>query len=159
MSHSVFKIRRGPVLPDPHTPSNTPRYHTAIFVQDSHGSGGYDHHVTGDLVTGMKYEVKRNLTPKDDETFFDKTFIGHVPVSCYPESFEKVLKGCKPPGKQKAFNVKTMRTEPCKEDGGFYGEGETVPRLVKCTEWIDEQAIPVLTDARMLLVWDGRVPV
>ncbi|ELR04971.1 hypothetical protein VC83_02858 [Pseudogymnoascus destructans] len=37
-----------------------------------------------------------------------------------------------------------MRAEQMKAEGSFYEPGEGRPRMVKCTEWTVEQAIPAL---------------
>ena len=54
------------------------------------------------------------------------------------------------PGRQKAFNPRTMSTEPVKPDGGFYEDGKPRVGLRKCIEWTLEQAIPALEEGGIL---------
>src|SRR2546423_2374237 len=56
MSFNAFKARYSIAIPDPEMPG--PRYHTVIFVATNSDGSGFIHHVTGDLVTGMRYERK-----------------------------------------------------------------------------------------------------
>lgn len=140
--YNAYKVRDGPVLSDPDVPGT--RYHTKIFVETSADGSGRIQHVTGDLVSGMHYETKPGTRPEDAETFYRKDLIGTVLTSLYPAAVDEVCAAQPPPLRQKAFNVRTMRTEPCKPDGSFYGEGEQRPALFKCTEWIEQRAVPAL---------------
>jgi hypothetical protein len=47
----VYKVQYKLGIQDPDF--NYTRYHTVIFVKPDADGGGYIHHVTGDLVTGM----------------------------------------------------------------------------------------------------------
>ena len=57
-----------------------------------------------------------------------------------------------PPPRQKAFNVKTMKTEPIKlwHPLTFYDSGEARAPLKKCTEWVEQDAIPALLEHGIL---------
>ena len=145
---NVYKVRDGPVIADPDMPGT--RYHTFIYVETDFGGSGFKHHVTGDLVAGMHYERKKEQRPEESETFHDKQSLGSVTVSAYPACFDSILANLAPPPRQKAFNPATMRTEPVKPDGTFCSNDEARPRLVKCTEWIEVQAIPALYGAGAL---------
>ncbi|KAL5349914.1 hypothetical protein ACLOAV_004948 [Pseudogymnoascus australis] len=129
-------------MPDPDMPS--PRYHNVIFVETEADGSGAVHHVIGDITSGMTYATRREGRPEDSEIFVQKEFIGTVESAIYPEKIHAVLKTLPPPPKQKKFNIKTMKTEQMKDDGSFYEPGEMRPRMVKCTEWTVEQAIPAL---------------
>lgn len=139
---NVFKVQDGPVLSDPDLPGT--RYHTVIFVETQPDGSGHKHHVTGDLVTGMHYEVQEIGRPEDSETLHDKEFLGTVLATTYASSFSSTCRAQPPPQRQKAFNAQTIRTEPCKPDGTFYEPGEPRPPLFKCTEWTEQRAIPAL---------------
>jgi hypothetical protein len=146
--YDVYKVRYGPVLADPDVPGT--RYHTVIFVQTETDGRGYIHHVTGDLVTGMRYERKPGSRPENSHTFHDKTLLGRVAKSKYPAELDRVCQAQPAPPRQKAFNTKTMKTEPVKPDGTFYGPGDPRPKLVKCTEWTENQVIPALQRGGLL---------
>lgn len=130
------------VMQDPDMP--IPRYHNVIFVEIEADGSGVVHHVTGDITSGMVYATRREGRPEESEIFVRKEFIGTVESTTYPKKINEVLEALPPPPKQKKFNIKTMRTEQMKADGSFYEPGESRPRMVKCTEWTVEQAIPAL---------------
>lgn len=143
--YDVYKVRHGPVMADPDVPGI--RY---IFVQTRLDGTGYIHHVTGDLVTGMRYEKKRGSRPEDSQSFHDKTLLGRVAKSKYPAELDRVCQAQPAPSRQKAFNTKTMKTEPVKPDGTFYGPGDPRPRLIKSTEWTEDRVIPALRRGGLL---------
>ncbi|KAF2163187.1 hypothetical protein M409DRAFT_26630 [Zasmidium cellare ATCC 36951] len=147
--YKAFKVRYHMTLSDPDMPS--PRYHTIIFIETNKDLSGHVHHVIGDIVTGMKYQSTDRERPETDEAFFDKEFIGYVASETYPKAVDDVCERLPPPPKQKGFNVRTMRTEPMRPDGTFYGIGEARPSLIKCTEWTEGQAIPTLRQSGVLL--------
>ena len=117
-----------PIPSDDATPTNT----------------GTIHEVTGDLVSGMHYHTRRSPPPTSDPLLHDRTLLGTVSSEDYPQRFGDVCRSQEPPGRQKKFNVATMRTEPVRGGGGFYAEGEERGRLRKCTEWTEEQLVPAL---------------
>ncbi|TKA25448.1 hypothetical protein B0A50_06315 [Salinomyces thailandicus] len=146
---NVFKVRYGPVMSDPDVPG--PRYHTVVFVETKPLDGsGRIHHVTGDLVVGMHYDVRPSRRPEESRTYYAKEFLGTVASASYPASFNSVCSTQRAPPRQKAFNPKRMRTEQVKPDGTFYEPDEARPRLIKCTEWTESQAIPALQQARLI---------
>jgi hypothetical protein len=112
-------------------------------VETQDDKSGYIHHVVGDLVGGMRYEQKAALQPEQSQTFHAKQLLGRVEERNYPR-VHAICVQQPPPGKQKRFNPKTMRTEPIKPNGDFYEPGEPRPKLIKCTEWTLEGAIPAL---------------
>ncbi|KAJ5332899.1 hypothetical protein MYU51_008861 [Penicillium brevicompactum] len=150
--YPVYKVKFKLSIQDPDMPS--PRYHTILFVETNERGPrtGIKHHVTGDIVTGMRYEPTIIDDPQSDENLFSKELIGHTQALNYPKSWNDILKSLPVPPKQKAFNCKTMKTEPVKtwEPLIFYGAGERRRPLVKCTEWIENQAVPMLINAGIL---------
>ncbi|KAJ9293160.1 hypothetical protein DTO271G3_8104 [Paecilomyces variotii] len=160
MSYPVYKIKSNLAVQDPDMPQ--PRYHTIIFVEtnpDRLGSG-IKHHVTGDIVSGMCYESV-HFNPNDPEIFesiHSKELVGYTAISAYPHVWEQVLTNIPPPGKQKAFNVKTMKTEPVKSWDPiitFYDPGEPRRQLMKCTEWTERLAIPALKSSGLIQTEEG----
>ncbi|KAL2862532.1 uncharacterized protein BJX67DRAFT_366190 [Aspergillus lucknowensis] len=151
--HDVSLARFTLAVQDPDTPG--PRYHTGIFVKTAEDGGGVFHQVTGDItsVDGMQYTPTHEPAPEISESFHSVEKIGVTPVEKYPHEWERVLRGVPPPPQQKAFNVKTMRTEPFKTRDPlmFYGPGEMRKSLVKCTEWTLERAIPALRREGLLI--------
>ncbi|KAK6499411.1 hypothetical protein TWF506_004038 [Arthrobotrys conoides] len=147
----VYRIENTLSIPDPDLP--TPRYHNKIFIktwEDGYKSGRTCH-VIGDLVSGMTYNTRIDQDPELDPMFFAKHFLGFLKPQDYPDRVNEVLEVLPPPGRQKSFNRERMRTEQHKSPGVFFEEGEERPRLVKCTEWIMEQAIPALVEAGVLI--------
>jgi hypothetical protein len=63
-------------------------------------------------------------------------------VEDYPGRSEEVLRGVKAPPKQRTFNTASMKIEQVKPDGTFYRDGEQRDGMWKCTEWVEEGAIP-----------------
>lgn len=106
--------------------------------------------MTGDIAIGMTYEVKEVSNPEQSESFHAKELLGKIRISDYPDALDGVCKACPPPGPQKKYNPKTNRTEPVKTDGAFYVDGEVRGKLVKCTEWTEDQVIPKLWAAGVL---------
>ena len=97
----------------------------------------------------MTYERRKGDWPELSESFYAKQLLGKV----RREDLQRVHEICQQqpaPGRQKAFNPKTMRTEPIKADGEFYEDGEPRETLRKCTELTLEQAIPARKDAGIL---------
>lgn len=154
MSHyPVFILKVRLAMQDPDMPS--PRYHTSIFVETgAQGQGsGIKHHVTGDIVQGMVYEAQPcHDDPTASEDVHSKVLIGRVDASSYPEAVNALLHTLPPPPKQKAFNIKTMKTEPVKlwMPLTFYDSGEAHAPLKKCTEWVEQDAIPALLEHSIL---------
>ncbi|EPE33465.1 hypothetical protein GLAREA_06478 [Glarea lozoyensis ATCC 20868] len=87
--------------------------------------------------------------PEWDDMFFEKQLLCHIGEECL-EKVEAALKGLRPPPKQKAYNLRTGKTEQFRPEGGLYEVGEPRPPLIKCTEWIEMQAIPALISAGIL---------
>jgi hypothetical protein len=106
----------------------------------------------------MKYESKEAERPEGSEAFHSKQLIGAVLASSYPTTVDEVCRALQPPGRQKAFNIQTGRTEPIKPDGTFYEPGEQRRPLFKCTEWIEQLAIPALRTAGAFETIDGIQP-
>lgn len=144
--YEVYLARYTLTLKDPDTPG--PRYHTAIFVKTTPDKSGILHHVRGDITSahGMEYIPEPKEFPEDSHNFHSVEKLGVTPVSKHPEDWEKVLRGVKAPHQQKAFNRKTMKTEPFKTliPLTFYEPGEPRNPLMKCTEWTLERAVPAL---------------
>ena len=84
---------------------------------------------TGDLVTNMRNEKKRGNRPKNSRTFHDRTFLGRVAKSKYPTEVDRTCQAQPTPPQRKAFNTKTMKTKPVKQDRTFYGPREPRPML------------------------------
>ncbi|KAK6338451.1 hypothetical protein TWF730_002511 [Orbilia blumenaviensis] len=149
--YPVYRIENKMTMPDPDMP--TPRYHNMIFIEtweDGYKSGR-TYHVIGDMVTGMTYNTRIDQDPELDKMFVAKHLLGTINVSDYPDRVNEILEALPAPGKQKSFNVKTMRTEQHKSPGVFYEPGEERPPMVKCTEWTLNQAIPALVDSGVLI--------
>ncbi|KAJ5774755.1 hypothetical protein N7457_009651 [Penicillium paradoxum] len=150
--YPVYKVKLKLAIQDPDMPS--PRYHTILFVQTNEPDprSGIKHHVTGDIVAGMHYEAAAYNDPEADENFVSKELIGHTRALNYPKNWNDILKSIPAPPKQKAFNKVTMRTEPIKswDPLVFYEPGEPRQPLIKCTEWIEDQAIPILINAGLI---------
>ncbi|KAL2847054.1 hypothetical protein BJX68DRAFT_240171 [Aspergillus pseudodeflectus] len=144
--YDVFLARYTLAIQDPDTPGT--RYHTGIFVVTSTHGSGVLHQVTGDVTSpgGMVYTPTSEPAPQESECFHSVEKLGVTPATRYPGDWEEVLRGIPPPPQQKAFNVRTMRTEPFKsrEPLVFYEPGEERKALVKCTEWTLERALPAL---------------
>ncbi|KAL9476111.1 hypothetical protein ACSS6W_005952 [Trichoderma asperelloides] len=154
----VYKLKFTLAIQDPDMPS--PRYHTVIFVQtnaDGKG-GGVKFHVTGDIVAGMYYESKPYHNPDTSRTLFSKELIGYTKAANFLQQWDAVLGTLQAPPKQKAFNVKTMKTEPVKSWSPltFYQPGEKRKPLVKCTEWTEGQAIPTLIQRGLINTTPGK---
>ncbi|CAG8221639.1 unnamed protein product [Penicillium salamii] len=150
--YPVYKVKFKLSIQDPDMVSH--RYHTILFVQSNEQGprSGIKHHVTGDIVTGMHYEPAKIQDPETDENFFSKEFIGNTRALNFPKNWNDILKSLPAPPKQKAFNRDTMRTEPVKtwEPLTFYEADELRRPLIKCTEWIENQAVPVLINAGLI---------
>lgn len=82
-THNVYSTQSHLAVQDPDTPG--PRYHTVIFVETDPASGsGFDHHVTGDLVTGMRYERRAAPRPEASATFHAMTWLWDGPRGAVP---------------------------------------------------------------------------
>ena len=123
------------------------RYHHAIFVETSSNNGDI-HHVTGDITSkgGMVYQCKPSTHPRTSKTFKSADLLGITSDEFYPDEWYRLLQSLETPPQQKAFNKKTMKTEPFKTlvPLTFYEKGEQRAPLKKCTEWTEETAIPAL---------------
>ncbi|KAL2811393.1 hypothetical protein BJX63DRAFT_399185 [Aspergillus granulosus] len=155
--YEVFLARYTLVFQDPDTPET--RYHTGIFVMTSKDGSGILHQVTGDVTSpgGMAYTPTAEPAPQEMESFHSVKRLGVTSADRYPSEWEEVLQGIPPPPQQKAFNAKTMRTEPfkTKEPLVFYKPGERRTPLVKCTEWTLERALPGLRERGLIVDKQG----
>ncbi|KAL4961127.1 uncharacterized protein BDV14DRAFT_204124 [Aspergillus stella-maris] len=148
-TYKAYLLRYVLTIQDPDLPQ--PRYHTTIFVETSLPSPSTFNTTTPPLGTGTIHQVTGDITSPSGMYYFPQPksdldaeqqphsieFIGVTPKSTYPENWDKLLRSIKPPGQQKMFNVKTMRTGPFKtlHPLTFYEEGEARRLLVECTEW------------------------
>ena len=55
-----------------------PRYHIVIFVIINSNGSKFIHHITGDLMTGMRYERKIGKIPEESGTFHSKELLGKI---------------------------------------------------------------------------------
>ena len=149
MSFNAFKARYSIAIPGPEIPG--PRYHTVIFVATNSDNSRFIHHVTGDLVTGMRYERKIGKIPEESGTFHSKELLGKIQATDYPARVDQVCTNQPPPPPQKRFNPKTNKAEQFKPDGTFYAPNEPREKMKKWTEWTEEQAIPALYASGVLL--------
>ena len=109
MSFNAFKARYSIAIPDPEMPG--PRYYTVIFVATNSDGSGFIHHVTGDLVTGMRYERKIGKIPEESGTFHSKELLGKIQATGYPARVDQVCITQPPPPPQKRTN-KTEQFKP-----------------------------------------------
>lgn len=149
----VFKLKFTLSITDPDMPQ--PRYHHIIFVESNpHDGSGFKFHVTGDVTSanGMQYQSIDYHDPKSSKTLFASEQLGWTDAANFKSRFDAVLKACPPPPQQKAFNTKTMKTEPFKTKSPltFYAPNEARKPLKKCTEWTEQQAIPALRAAGLI---------
>lgn len=148
-AYRVYKVQFPLTMKDPDITDPAPRYHNIIWVETVPGKNGIKHHVTGDLVKGMYYEGVAYHHPSNSKTkpaAFD--CLGYTDKS--PAEWDAFIKKNVPaPPPQKAFNTKTMKTEPFKLANPltFYAPGEPRKPLRKCTEWTNQDAIPKLKAA------------
>ncbi|KAE8146852.1 hypothetical protein BDV25DRAFT_161623 [Aspergillus avenaceus] len=144
--YEVYLARFNLAIQDPDLPA--PRYHTTIFVKTATNNDGTEHQVTGDITsaTGMTYFPQERSSPEYSQTIHSFEKLGVTPASRHPADWERVLRSLPAPPQQKAFNIRTMKTEPFKtlDPLVFYEPGESRRPLVKCTEWALERALPVL---------------
>lgn len=155
--YQVFLVKFTLSMQDPDLPGE--RHHTTLFVQTADDGSGTIHQVTGDITSkeGMYYFP----TPADDpicsEEFHSSQKLGITPKSTHPGLWNEALGSLPPPPQQKDFNIHTMKTEPFKTRHPltFYEPGEPRKRLVKCTEWTMESAIPTLVERGLLIRQDS----
>ncbi|KAL4862352.1 hypothetical protein BDV12DRAFT_178954 [Aspergillus spectabilis] len=148
--YAVYLAKFNLAMQDPDIPGI--RYHTTLFVKTGADDAGTIHHVTGDVTSasGMSYTPR----PHDpSEPFHSLEKLGVTSAASHPRGWERLLSSLPTPPQQKAFNIKTMRTEPFKTKSplAFYEPGETRKPLMKCTEWVLERALPALRDSGLLM--------
>jgi hypothetical protein len=121
MSHRVYKV----------ADLGAPRDHHAIFVDtnvDSQG-GGLKLHVTGNMQSGMTFEVRRAERPENSPGFVDKTLLGWVSADKV-HHIERICRGIEAPRKQ------------------FDGPKRLYPKepLRRCQEWTSEAIDALMAD-------------
>jgi hypothetical protein len=149
LTHPVYKIQYHLSLQDPSFTYT--RYHTVLFIETDPDGGGRNHHVTGDLASGMSYQSRVDRPLEQDETFHAREYLGRVHAADYPASVEKILAGLEPPGKQRVFSAAKMVYVRCEADRTVYEDDEEVPELAKCTEWTEGRVIPAMIQAGLIL--------
>lgn len=147
--YKAYRVRYKLGIQDPFMGSDT-RYHNVLFVETLANKGGQIFQVDGDLVSGMRYESKQEQDPNLSPALHEKIFLGYISTDDYPARLDQVLRTLPPPPRQRAFNVGTMRLEQIKPDGTFFAADESRPPFRKCTEWIEEQALPALDRYQLL---------
>lgn len=147
--YNVYKVQYTLAMQDPMMGNET-RYHNVLFVETQADGGGQNFHVTGDLISGMKYENKSGQNPELSRTYHAKTYLGRIRYEDYPVRLDQVLQTVPPPHRQRAFNPKTMATEQIKPDGSFYEVNEEKPPYIKSTEWTEQRALPALYQHQLL---------
>ncbi|RMJ26886.1 hypothetical protein PHISP_02255 [Aspergillus sp. HF37] len=150
--YEVYKVKYKLALQDPEETET--RHHTVLFIATDANGDGCIHEVVGDIVTGMAYQTRRDSQPESSPSFHDKEFLGLVAKTRYPGEVNRVCMALPPPHAQKRFNPTAARYEAFKPgyDGGvsFYARGEGRPKYFKCTEWVENRAIPALFEAGVL---------
>ena len=151
--YRVYRVREHLGLQDPDTDPNVTRYHNSIFVETNNNGSGTIYQVTGDVSSrcGMYYETNLTEPPDKSVSFFDKELLGFVPVKHYPADFDEVCRAQPSPPQQKAYNIQANQYQPIKPDRTLYAPGKQRVPLVKCTEWTEQQAIPALRQAGMII--------
>lgn len=145
----AYKVQRKLALQDPDF--NYTRYHTAIFVETNAKDGsGRIHEVNGDMVTGMSYRSIVAPSFEDSEGFHASYYLGTVDAANHPAAVDDLLGTIPPPPRQKVFSPSKRSYVRCRPDGSPYGAEESVPALVKCTEWTEQRAIPALMKAGLI---------
>lgn len=152
----MYKVKSDVGFPDPHMPPG--RLHHSIFVQTTEDGSGINYEVTGDITSmgGMTYQSKPAEDPTTLDTFQSREFLGHTSAANQETNWENVLSSLPTPPQQKAANLAKMgQVEPFKErlaSGGFvfYKDGEERRPLWKCTEWVEQYAIPTLLDKGLI---------
>ncbi|KAJ8109168.1 hypothetical protein OPT61_g7658 [Boeremia exigua] len=157
LGYNVYRVQSTLAMQDPMMGNET-RYHNIIFVETQADGGGQIFQVTGDLVSGMTYENRPGPNPEKSEIYHSKTHLGRIRLEDYPTRLDQVLQAEPPPHRQRAFNPKTMATEQIKPNGSFYDADEQRPQYVKCTEWIEQQALPALYRYQLLHDDLGQAP-
>lgn len=154
--YKVYKVQFPLSMADPDMPS--PRYHNIIWVETVPGQTGIKHHVTGDLVSGMRYEGVPYHHPSNSKTKPHAIeYLGYTDATT--DAWKAFLsKNVPAPPSQKAFNTKTMKTEPFKTKTPltFYAAGEPRKPLWKCTEWTINHAIPALKKGGLIKAGSPR---
>lgn len=124
--YEVYIARYNLAVQDPDIPGL--RFHTAIFVKTAADKSGILHHVTGDITSpnGMTYTPQQRSNPEYSQTFHSLEKLGVTPASKHPDDWKRILNSIPGPPQQKAFNIKTMKTEPFKSKSllTFYEPGE-----------------------------------
>lgn len=147
----VWKIKSDVALPDLHMPPG--RHHHAILVETNpDDKSGRIHHVVGDVTSagGMSYSSRPSEEAEQSGSCHAKEFIGYTPSSSHPAQWDDLLRALPTPPQQKASNPAKMgRVEPFKQKLGpyeyiFYEDGEERTPLWKCTEWVNDHALPAL---------------
>ncbi|KAI1383593.1 uncharacterized protein F4822DRAFT_82222 [Hypoxylon trugodes] len=149
--YRVYKLKSKVSVPDPDIVGE--RFHHSIFVESNADGSGMKFHVTGDITAGMKYEIQERFNPDGADMEHTKEPLGFTDRGTFPKQWDEILSQQAPPPKQKAFNIKTLKTEPVKtwEPLTFYAPGEQREPLWKCTEWTEYQALPALYDAGLIV--------
>ncbi|KAL4919189.1 hypothetical protein BDW62DRAFT_46552 [Aspergillus aurantiobrunneus] len=151
--YEVYLARYTFAVQDPDTTGT--RYHTTIFVQTAPDGSGILHQVTGDITSasGMCYFPQDKKEQDRIQAPHSLERLGVTPAAKHPDDWTHLLSTVPAPRQQKAFNIKTMRTEPfkTKDPLTFYEPGEARRPLVKCTEWTLEQALPALRASGLLV--------
>ncbi|OAA54602.1 hypothetical protein SPI_08848 [Niveomyces insectorum RCEF 264] len=152
--YNVWKLRFSLAIQDPDTTGT--RYHTTIFVETNADQSGIMYHVVGDITSGMTYQKKAYGKPEGSMTFHSKEFLGFTAAGTFPEQWDSLLSTVPPPERQKAFNMKTMKTELVKNWNPltFYEPREARRPPVKCTEWAEQRALPALEEVGLLLQYE-----
>jgi hypothetical protein len=105
-----------------------------IFVGTNSDGSGFIHHVTGDFVTGMRYERKIGKIPEESGIFHNKELLGKIQATNYPARVDQVCTAQPPPPPQKRFNPKTNKTKQFKPDRTFYAPNESREKIKKYTK-------------------------
>ncbi|KAF2877383.1 hypothetical protein BDV95DRAFT_481496 [Massariosphaeria phaeospora] len=128
------------------------RYHNYIFVETQRDRSGDKIHITGNITDGYRYEKVTCGIPELDESFESREFVGAVRISDYP-AMEAICRQqpvpMRPQQKWRGGGL-TGGWERCKEGGSFFGEGEDVPLLFRCTEWTEDYTMPALQRSGLL---------
>jgi hypothetical protein len=155
--YPVWKVRFNinEAMRDPDVPDT--RYHTALFVEVEPGGTGILYHVTGDIIGGMRFRKDEFQWPEKSQKCNSMELMGCTPKTGHRSAWEALLRTLPPPHKQKAFNPQTGKAEQVKSwvPLTFYSPGEYRPPLVRCTEWTEQQAIPSLQSAGLLVQTSG----
>ena len=127
------------------------RYHTSVFIALT-STDYVKIHITGSITDGFVYQARPESAPELSSSYHSKELLGYVRTTDYA-ALEATCRAQPVPTapQQRWSGGANGGYRRCRENGDFFDDADTVPKLFRCTEWVQEYAVPAIKKSGLVV--------